>query len=281
MAGDQEVLESAAAQTSAIVREPLTVALEDVWRGIEQGEFLPHFQPKVSLRGMYLAGVEALMRWQHPRHGLLTAGAFLPLIADNFLFDELGAIMLEKSAAQCRAWRSSDLDVPVSVNLSPELLRDPALVDQLADRVRAHGLAAHRFIIEVSEASIARDVAQSLDILVQLRAAGFGLALDDFGTGRIDAQWLAHIPASEVKIDRSMLAGATQQPDLRRMLEQAVRTARALRSNAVAEGVETREEWELVNQLGCDMAQGYFIAHPMAGEALPAWLEAWTADPFV
>jgi EAL domain-containing protein (putative c-di-GMP-specific phosphodiesterase class I) len=281
MTGHPNVLEDMQAETQPRTREPLAVALEEVWRGIEEDQFLPYFQPKVSLRGMDLAGVEALMRWQHPQHGLLSAGTFLPLIADNFLFDELGAIMLEKSAAQCRAWQRDGLQVPVSLNLSPELLRDAALVEQLADKVRTYGLAAHRFIIEVSEVSVARDVAQALDTLVTLRAAGFGLALDDFGTGGIDLQWLAQIPASEVKIDRAMLAGAVRQPAVRRSLERAVQSARMLKSHAVAEGVETREEWDLVSALGCDMAQGYFIARPMPGDGLRAWLEAWTADPFV
>jgi EAL domain-containing protein (putative c-di-GMP-specific phosphodiesterase class I) len=261
--------------------ERMVIALEDVWRAIEEDAFLPHFQPKVSLRGMELAGVEALMRWRHPRHGLLTAGAFLPLIADNFLFDELGVIMLEKSVAQCRAWQTAGIDVPVSVNLSPDLLRDPSITERLTEKVGAHDLPAHRLVIEVSEAAVAHDVSDALENLVKLRAAGFGLAIDDFGTGHIEPAQLARIPASELKIDRKMLAGAARRPALRTLLQQALHTARDLNLKAVAEGIETREEWDLVNELGCDMAQGYFIARPMAGEDLPAWLEVWTADPFV
>jgi EAL domain-containing protein (putative c-di-GMP-specific phosphodiesterase class I) len=114
----ETVLENNALQViEEISAAPL--ALEDIWKGIEADQFVPYFQPKVNLRGMELAGVEALMRWQHPERGLLSAGAFLPLIQDNFLFDELTAIMLEKSIVQCRRWQGDRVNVPVSVNLSP------------------------------------------------------------------------------------------------------------------------------------------------------------------
>jgi EAL domain-containing protein (putative c-di-GMP-specific phosphodiesterase class I) len=280
-ASEDKVLEDGVVQVESRAQERIAVALEDIWRAIEEDQFLPHFQPKVNLLGMELAGAEALMRWQHPQHGLLTAGAFLPLIADNFLFDELGVIMLEKSVAACRAWQAQGIDVPVAVNLSPEMLRDPGLTARFEEKMRAHGLPAHRLIVEVSEAGVAHEAADFVDNLVHLRAAGFGLAIDDFGTGRIELDQLARIPASELKIDRKMLAGAARRPALRELLVAAVHTARELNFTAVAEGVETREEWDLVNELGCDMAQGYFIARPMAGEELAPWVEAWRADPFV
>jgi EAL domain-containing protein (putative c-di-GMP-specific phosphodiesterase class I) len=257
------------------------IALEDIWRAIEADQFVPHFQPKVNMRGMELAGVEALMRWQHPRHGLLTAGAFLPLVADNFLFDELSALMLEKSVAQCRAWRGAGVDVPVSVNLSPELLRDAAIADRMSTTLKAHGLPADRLVIEISEAAVARNDGDALANLMRLKAAGFGLAIDDFGIGNIEPERLARVPADELKIDRKMLAGAGRRPALRAAFQDAVQAARNLNLSAVAEGVETREEWDLVNELGCDMAQGYFIARPMAGADLPGWVEVWRADPFV
>jgi EAL domain-containing protein (putative c-di-GMP-specific phosphodiesterase class I) len=278
---EEKMLENSVVQAESGPQERIAVALEDLWHAIEEDQFLPHFQPKVNLLGMELAGVEALMRWRHPQHGLLTAGTFLPLIADNFLFDELGVIMLEKSVAACRAWQGLGINVPVSVNLSPDLLRDPGLTARLEEKVRAHGLPAHRLIIEVSEAGIAHEASEALDNLVHLRAAGFGLSIDDFGTGHIEPDQLARIPANELKIDRKMLAGAARRPALRELLVQAVQTARELNFIAVAEGVETREEWDLVNELGCDMAQGYFIARPMPGQELGTWVEAWRGDPFV
>ena len=261
-----------------ILAAPL--ALDEIWKGIEADEFMPYFQPKVSLRGMELAGVEALMRWQHPQRGLLPAAAFLPVVEDNFLFDELTTVMLEKSIVQCRRWQAEGVDVPVSVNLSPDLLRDAGLAARIAAKVRAHRLPASRLIIEVPEAAIAHDIGDALENLVQLRVMGFGLAIDDFGTGHCSREQLERIPASEMKIDRKMLAGAARRPALRDLLQQSIELARELNFQAVAEGVENQEEWNLVNELGCDMAQGYFIARPMAGDDLVGWLQVWTSDPF-
>ena len=257
------------------------LALDEIWKGIEANEFLPYFQPKVSLRGMELAGVEALMRWQHPQRGLLPAAVFLPAAADNFLFDELTTVMLEKSIAQCRRWKTQGVEVPVSVNISPDLLRDSGLAERIAAKVRAQRLPASRLIIEVPEAAIAHDIGDALENLVQLRVEGFGLAIDDFGTGHCPREQLERIPASEMKIDRKMLAGATRRPALKDLLRQSIDLARELNFQAVAEGVESQEEWALVNELGCDMAQGYFIARPMAGDDLVGWLQVWTSDPFV
>jgi EAL domain-containing protein (putative c-di-GMP-specific phosphodiesterase class I) len=257
------------------------LALDEIWKGIEADEFIPHFQPKVSLRGMELAGVEALMRWQHPQRGLLPAGAFLPVVADNFLFDELTTVMLEKSVAQCRRWKAQGVDVPVSVNVSPDLLRDSGLAERIAAKVRAQRVPASRVIIEVPESAIAHDIGDALENLVQLRVEGFGLAIDDFGTGHCGREQLERIPASEMKIDRKVLAGATRRPALKDLLRQSIDLARELNFQTVAEGVESQEEWALVNELGCDMAQGYFVARPMAGNDLVGWLQVWTSDPFL
>jgi EAL domain-containing protein (putative c-di-GMP-specific phosphodiesterase class I) len=259
----------------------LNLTLQDIWNGIAQDEFFPHYQPKVVLKGMELVGVEALMRWRHPEHGLLTAGTFLHLVADNFLFDDLTAIMLEKSISQCHRWQNHGIDVQVSVNLSPDLLLDPGLTDRIEAKVIEHGVAHENVIIEIPEAVLARDGPEYLETLVQLRSRGFGLSIDDYGTGHCTRRQLQRIPASELKIDRKMLAGAARLSAVRAALVDSVDIARDLNLQAVAEGVENQEEWDLVNELGCDMAQGYFIARPMDGEDLLAWHQMWTSDPFV
>ena len=259
----------------------LAISLQDIWNGIAQDQFFPYYQPKVVLKGMKLVGVEALMRWNHPEHGLLTAGTFLHLIADNFLFDDLTAIMLEKAIGQCRRWQNHGIDVQVAVNLSPDLLLDPGLTDRIEAKVIEHGVAHENVIIEIPEAVLAHDAREVLETLVQLRARGFGLAIDDYGTSHCSRRQLERIPASELKIDRKMLMGAAQRPALRAALVESLDIARELNLTAVAEGVENQEEWDLVNELGCDMAQGYFIARPMGGEDLLAWHQAWTTDPFV
>jgi EAL domain-containing protein (putative c-di-GMP-specific phosphodiesterase class I) len=200
-----------------VVATPLE--LDEIWKAIEADQFVPFFQPKVSLRGMDLAGVEALIRWKHPARGVLPASVFLPLVADNFLFDELTMLILEKSIVQCRRWRDHGLDVPVSVNLSPDLLVDANIADRIEAKSRAHDLPAHCLIIEVSESAVAHDIGNSLENLVQLRVKGFGLAIDDYGTGHCAREQLERIPASELKIDRKRLVGATRRPPLRELLD--------------------------------------------------------------
>ncbi|HTT38725.1 MAG TPA: EAL domain-containing protein [Burkholderiales bacterium] len=257
------------------------LTLQDIWNGIAQDQFLPYFQPKVTLKGMVLVGVEALMRWQHPELGLLTAGSFLPLVGDNFLFDDLTVIMLEKSITQCRKWQNNDLDLQVSVNLCADQLLDPGLADRIEAKMIEHGVENEKLIIEISAADIGNDIGNRLDTLAQLRARGFGLSIDDFGVGNSTKEQLQRIPASELKIDRKMLAGAARRPALKQALAAGLDVALALRLKSVAEGVETQEEWELVNQLGCDMAQGFLIARPMSGDDVLTWHNAWSTDPFL
>jgi EAL domain-containing protein (putative c-di-GMP-specific phosphodiesterase class I) len=257
------------------------IALQDIWNGIAQDQFFPHYQPKVVLKGMEMVGVEALMRWQHPEYGLLSAGTFLHLVADNFLFDDLTAIMLEKSISQCHRWLNHGIDVTVSVNLSPDLLLDLGLADRIEAKVIEHSVAHENIIIEIPESVLASEVHEVMETLLELHSRGFGLAIDDYGTGHCTRRQLARIPANELKIDRKMLAGAARSQELRAALVDSLNIARDLNLKAVAEGVENQEEWDLVNELGCDMAQGYFIARPMAGEDLIGWHEVWSSDPFV
>lgn len=271
---DISVVEAHAAQI------PLDIKLEEIWNGIALDQFVPHFQPKVVLRGMSVVGVEALMRWNHPEHGLMTAARFLPLIEDNFLFDDLTAIMLEKAILQCRHWRKQGLDLQVSVNISSDLLLAPGLADRIEAKIIEYGVEHEKLIIEVSEVALAHDVREALDTLLQLRVRGFGVSIDDYGTGHCSREQLQRIPATELKIDRKVLAGAALRAPLRAALNDALEIARELKLKSVAEGVETQGEWQLVNELGCDMAQGYLIARPMAGEDFAAWHEAWTGDPF-
>jgi EAL domain-containing protein (putative c-di-GMP-specific phosphodiesterase class I) len=278
---EQDIVQNHSALRRTEEIAPGPVALDEIWKGIEADEFMPFFQPKVRLRGMELAGVEALIRWKHPARGLLSASAFLPLVEDNFLFDELTLLMLEKSVTQCKRWRDHGLEMPVSVNLSPDLLTDPAIVDRIEAKVREHDVPSHCLVLEVPEAAVADKVGQALENLVQLRVRGFGLAIDDYGTGHCTREQLERIPASELKIDRKMLVNAGRVAPLKEALQQSLDIARELNFRSVAEGIENQEEWDLVNELGCDMVQGYFIARPMAGEALPEWHQFWTTDPFV
>jgi EAL domain-containing protein (putative c-di-GMP-specific phosphodiesterase class I) len=281
LATNETAQENKSLDMTEVAATPAPVTLEAMWNALSNDEFVPYFQPKVALRGMQLQGVEALIRWRHPQRGVLSAGAFLPLVQDNFLFDDLTTLTLEKAIAQWRAWRAQDLQVNISVNLSPDLLRDPALAERVEGLLEQNGMSKLQLILEVPERALVYDLSDDLEALVKLHARGFGLAVDDYGSGHCTPALLEKVPASELKLDRKLLAGAARRPALRAQLEEALDIGRELGCVTVAEGVENQEEWDLVNELGCDMAQGYFIARPMAGEALPQWHRLWTTEPFM
>jgi EAL domain-containing protein (putative c-di-GMP-specific phosphodiesterase class I) len=181
--------------------------------------------------------------------------------------------MLDASIAQCRRWRDGGLDVPVSVNISATSLADTALADRIAALAQRHGVDHKAIVIEVTESAAMTDVARSLDTLARLRIKGFGLSIDDYGTGFSSMQQLGRIPFTEMKIDQAFVMNAADQPNLEAMLDTSLALARRLKLKSVAEGVETGRDWDLLVRLGCDVAQGYFIAKPMPGEALPAWYQ--------
>jgi EAL domain-containing protein (putative c-di-GMP-specific phosphodiesterase class I)/CheY-like chemotaxis protein len=255
-------------------RAPLAqIPADEIRAGLAAGQFLPFFQPKVDMRTRALVGAEALMRWRHPERGLVPPGAFIAAMEASGLIEPATEAMLDASIAQCRRWRDGGLDVPVSINLSATSLADTGLADRIASLAARHGVDHKAIVIEVTESAAMTDVARSLDTLARLRIKGFGLSIDDYGTGFSSMQQLGRIPFTEMKIDQAFVMNAADQPNLEAMLDTSLALARRLKLKSVAEGVETARDWALLVRLECDVAQGYFIAKPMPGEALPAWHE--------
>jgi EAL domain-containing protein (putative c-di-GMP-specific phosphodiesterase class I) len=229
------------------------------------------------MRTRALAGAEALMRWQHPERGLIPPGAFIAVMEACGLIDAATEVVLAGAIAQVRAWREGGLDVPVAINLSAASLADIGLADRIAAMAARDGVDPKAIILEVTESAAMTDMARSLDTLARLRIKGFGLAIDDYGTGFSSMQQLGRIPFTEMKIDQAFVLNAADHPNLEAMLDTSLALARRLNLKSVAEGVETARDWDLLLRLGCDIAQGYLIAKPMPGAALPAWYAAWQA----
>jgi len=249
--------------------------LEDIWDAISKDQFLPHYQPKVVLKGMDLVGVEALMRWNHPEHGLLSAGTFLHLVADNFLFDDLTAIMLEKAIGQCHRWYNQGLDIEVSVNLSPDLLLTPGLTDRIEAKTIEHSVAHDKIIIEVPESAIAHEARDVLDTLERLTRIGARLAIDDYGTGYSSLAHLRNLHARQIKLDKTFMADVPGDAGNMAITDAIIAMARTLHLTVIAEGVETRPQFELLRRLGCDEVQGYYFSAPVPfGEATTLLAEA-------
>jgi EAL domain-containing protein (putative c-di-GMP-specific phosphodiesterase class I) len=161
------------------------------------------------------------------------------------------------------------------VNVSGHNLTGPEVADRYEDILREHGLNPEQVVLEITESSVMSDTARGLGMLARLRLKGFGLSVDDFGTGYSSLSQLSQIPFTELKIDRGFVSGATTQPRKRAMIETSLDLARKLSLDVVAEGVETEEEWQLLAQLGCDIAQGYLISAPVPGEQLPDAITRW------
>jgi EAL domain-containing protein (putative c-di-GMP-specific phosphodiesterase class I)/CheY-like chemotaxis protein len=241
-------------------------------QAIADGEIVVHYQPKVDIRTGSLRGVEALARWRHPSLGLVPPDDFIALAEQAGWIHPLTLSVLDQALAQTAAWQARGLKLSVAVNLSPLLLDRPALVQEVSSLVQRHGLTPEQVVLEVTESSVAACLGVALSVLARFRLKGFGLSIDDYGTGFSSMLQLARVPFTEMKIDRSFVHGATRRQHLRVMLESALDMARRLELVTVAEGIETLEDWRLLQQFGCSVGQGWLIAKAMPAEAMNEWI---------
>lgn len=244
---------------------------QEVFRALRAKEFVAYFQPKVRLADGSLKGVEALVRWEHPEHGLLTPGYFIELVEGSRYMSELTLQMLDMALRQCRKWHAGGLPISFSLNLSARSLADSRLADAIIERVAVSGIAPQHVILEITESAIMTDLGTTLGTLARLRLKGFGLSVDDYGTGFSCMLQLSRVPCTELKVDRAFVNGASHNRHLRILLESALDIASKLNLEVVAEGVETLEDWLLLRDLGCGEVQGYFVAKPMPGDTLLPW----------
>lgn len=267
----EEVLSPSApaAERRRAPRMPIDAAMLE--QAIREGGITPHFQPKADTRTGMLRGVEALARWNHPVLGMVPPDEFIPLAESAGLIHALTLSMMERSFLQCAAWQSRGMRLTLSINLSPQLLALPDIVNEICARQLRCGLAPSQLMLEVTEGSMVETSSAAHSALVRLRLKGFGLSIDDYGTGFSSLQQLSRIPFSELKIDRSFVHGAHRRKSLRVILESALDLARRLNLSTVAEGVEHLEDWRLLQDFGCTSAQGWLIAKAMPGEDLPTW----------
>ncbi|HVF65320.1 MAG TPA: EAL domain-containing response regulator [Casimicrobiaceae bacterium] len=249
--------------------------LSELTSALQNDEFVPYYQPKVDLATDRVRGAEALVRWLHPRLGTLAPASFIDTMESGGLIDELTWVMLKTSASHCEAWRAAGIDATVSVNLSGQSLGNADMAERVTELVRRN-LDPRHMILEVTESSATGNGGIALENLARLRMKGFGLSIDDFGTGYSSMRQLARIAFTELKIDRYFVMQANKEPTARVILESSLKVAKKLNINSVAEGVETRADFDLLSRLQCDMAQGYFVAAPMAYSGFLDWNRRWT-----
>lgn len=249
---------------------------DEVRSGIENRELILYYQPKVELITGRPVGVEALVRWQHPKDGMAFPDQFISVAEENDLMDELTRLVLTEALGQARQWNDQGLFLKMSVNVSMDNLKSLDFPDFVAGQTAAAGLAPEQLILEVTETRLMQNSLSSLEILTRLRLKGFSLSIDDFGTGNSTFSQLRDIPFTELKVDRGFVHGACcGNPTLMAIYYASLDLARQLGMDLVAEGVEDRDDWDFLRQTGCRMAQGYFIARPMPAENLAGWLRQW------
>jgi EAL domain-containing protein (putative c-di-GMP-specific phosphodiesterase class I)/ActR/RegA family two-component response regulator len=247
----------------------------EVGVGLQQRQFEPFFQPKIELATGQVKGLETFARWRHPEHGVLGPAAFIDALEQNSRVDFLDWTMIELSVERCRQYHDQGIPISISLNLAPETLANPNFIRQVSSCMKRHGVMPDYLTFEMTEGSILNFDADFIERLVRLRMMGFGLAIDDYGTGHSNLQLLARIPFSELKIDRSFVDGASKKRPLGTVLKSCLGLAHSLDRMSVAVGVETRQDWDFLQGLGCTYAQGYHIANPMAASVFPGWLEDW------
>ena len=236
--------------------------------GIAADQLRLHYQPQVTVSDGRVRVVEALVRWQHPTRGLLSPAAFIELAERTALIRPLTAQVLRLAARDCRRWRDDGLELTVAVNLSAALLQDERIVRDVLQALAAYRLPPSALQVEITESAPIRDERGALRVLQTLVAHGIGIAIDDFGTGHASLSHLARLPVQIVKIDRSYVQTMDEDPAAGAIVPALLHLAHNLKLRAVAEGVETEEQWSRLQELGCDEAQGFWLARPTPADML-------------
>jgi len=240
--------------------------------GIERNELVLYYQPKLSLLTGQCDRVEALVRWQHPRRGLMQPDDFIPLAEQTGLIKPLTHWVLETALRQCGAWQEIGLDIAVGVNLSMRNLHDPDLVAEVVGLLASTGTQPRLLKLEVTESALMTDPQRALATLARLREAGVEVAIDDFGTGHASLSYLKQMPVGEIKLDRSFVRDMGTDKNDFTIVRSTIELAHDLGLRVIAEGVEDQATWDLLVELGCDLAQGYHMSRPLPECELRRWL---------
>jgi EAL domain-containing protein (putative c-di-GMP-specific phosphodiesterase class I) len=277
-----------AAMNAVVVRR---LDLDNALRkALERDEFVLHYQPKIDLANGRWTGVEALIRWNRPGHGMVPPGEFIPLLEETGLIEPVGIWVIQAACKQIAAWIAAGVGpVPIAVNVSVKqllhgrldadgtragdvaaLTEAPALEPAIERALREHSIATNLLEIELTESALMLHAAKTVALLQRLKTLGVQISIDDFGTGYSSLAYLKRFPINTVKIDQTFVRDITTDPDDAAITLAIISLAHSLKLKVVAEGVETREQLDFLRAHGCDQAQGYLLARPMSAEAVTA-----------
>jgi EAL domain-containing protein (putative c-di-GMP-specific phosphodiesterase class I)/CheY-like chemotaxis protein len=261
----------------AVAEQHASWAISDVTANeldaaIRSGEITVNYQPQVDVKTGVVKSVETLARWFHPERGMITPDIFIDIAERHDLIDALADAIIMQATRQGAIWHKQGIDLSVAINISMCNLRHLDFPDRITYIVNQSDMDIKKLVIEITESRLVQDLGTYLDILSRLRLKGPLLSIDDFGTGYVSMDHLKQMPFGELKIDRAFVNGAYKDDTARAILESSVSLAKQLEMTVVAKGVEVKEDWDLVTELGCDMVQGYYVAPPMDVETFDAWL---------
>jgi diguanylate cyclase (GGDEF)-like protein/PAS domain S-box-containing protein len=254
----------------------------DLRQATQNHEFMMYYQPIIDLTENRLAGAEALIRWQHPTHGLVPPDAFIALAEEIGLIDEIGLWVLDVACAQLALWQREGLDRYLSINVSGRQIPNGLPPDALADAVHRHGIDPSRLALEITEGILLADISKALNWLNAVRSQGFRIYLDDFGTGYSSLSYLKRFPVDTLKVDKSFVRDMHDDSSDRALIEAVITMARSLDMKVVAEGVETVGQLNLLRSMKCQLAQGYYFSRPVPAaqfEAVAAQINAQLGTP--
>jgi EAL domain-containing protein (putative c-di-GMP-specific phosphodiesterase class I)/FixJ family two-component response regulator len=273
LVGDgNECQQPASAEEQSTHKDEFEVTKSDLQNALDRHEFVMVYQPKIECRSGATAGFEALVRWKHPDRGIVMPDDFIPIAENVGLIDALTGQIFELSLE----WFSQSFpqsNPKLSLNISAKSLVAIQMADSLSALCQRFQIDPERIVLELTESSAMVDPILSLDLLTRLCMKGFQLSIDDFGTGFSSMVQLVRLPFSEIKVDKSFVMQAQLSSESRSVIKSIVELGHSLGLVVTAEGVENLKTLDYLNSLGCDLAQGYFIARPMPGEAARNWVE--------
>lgn len=249
-----------------------SLQLSELRDALSGRQIMLHYQPQIDIKSGQMVGVEALVRWQHPQRGLIFPNHIIPMAEEFGLMGDLTAQVINQAVQQTHKWQEIGLRIPVSVNISAENITSLTFPDQLKKLLQRQHFDPSLLTLEVTESELMGDLKTSLDILTRLRMKGVDLSIDDFGTGYSSLSQLHRIPFTELKVDMSFVMNMCDDAEAMAIVKTCIMLGHELKMKVVAEGVESERILKHLEEMGCDIAQGYLIARPMDAENLIRWL---------
>ncbi len=254
---------------------------KDLWHAILEQQLVLYYQPQIEIRSGRLLGFEGLVRWQHPQFGVVFPDQFIGLAESTGLINDLTNEVIRIAVNQCRQWSNLGRQYKLSINLSAENINNLELPEKLSNIIESNQLDPTSMVLEVTESALMKEMTLSTDILTRLRLKGFPLSIDDFGTGYSSLSQLHRIPFTELKIDQSFVMTMLEEDESRAIVETCIMLGHRLHMAVVAEGVETLQIYQLLETLGCDIAQGYLISKPIPPDQLENWCRQYQPNQYM